>query len=271
MKNFEVTLEDGTQKKLVVRKITAKDSDAAETAKAARVASLIKSGEKILSRLEVDDYLKANQVWTDEDNAKVQAMNEEVHELLNKLRKGGIKLSEGREIAVAVNKKRIEILRVSAKRRAFDEATIEAQAENERNDYLTYLCTVTEDTGERFWNSWEELKEDRSSDAYYKALSAVITSIYGDGGEFEKNLPENKWLRKYNFVNDELQYIDRKTGSFVDEDNNPITQSNDETIKRLADLAGDIIEEQPFVDDFEVETKEETITQTDAVTDPTIT
>lgn len=262
MKSFEVKLQDGTVKKVTIRKPSAKDIDQADTIRAAKVAEIIKSKEKILSRYEIDGYLRSNGIWTVEDEQKVVDINKEIHALLEKLRKGGLKISEGREIAVSITKKRIEAIRVSSKRRVFDDSTIESQAEHERNDYLAFACTVDNETGEQLWDTWEDFKEDRSSDAYYTCAQNLISVLNDDADEFEKKLPENRWLRKYGFIDDELRYTDRKTGKFVDEDGNPIEKNNKEIIDQIQDLQGEINEESPFVDDETGDKIEEVVKST---------
>ena len=81
------------------------------------------------------------------------------------------------------------------KRQMFDSSTIESIADRERMDYIIYACTVYEDTGQNYWASFEDMKNDRGSGAYNLAVREVTKIIYNYDPEFEKNLPENKFAK----------------------------------------------------------------------------
>jgi hypothetical protein len=93
------------------------------------------------------------------------------------------------------------------------------------------------------------MKADKDSDAYKNAMSLSMSVLYGIDPEFEKNLPENKWLRKYNYLDENLSFIDRITGKYVNRDGTPIEEVQDALIEKLQSIVGDIEEEVPFIDD----------------------
>jgi hypothetical protein len=93
------------------------------------------------------------------------------------------------------------------------------------------------------------MKNDRINEAYRKGRDLAAETVFGFDPEFEKNLPENKWLLKYKFIDSELNYIDRKTGEYVDKSGKTLIQRAEEAVKELASINGDIIEEAPFIDD----------------------
>jgi hypothetical protein len=250
-KDFVIKEDSGKEVKLSVRYPLNDDFENSEREYARKVASLVKenAGKRLLLRSQVNDFLKSAGVWTDEDQAKVEGLNAEVDSILAKLRKGGLKISEGRELCIKVMDKRKEIVQVMSKRQIFDNTTIESMAEDERMDYLIYACTVYSENGSPYWDSFEDMKNDKLSEAYNRASVAAYDVIFNVNSEFEKNLPENKWLKKYSFVDDDLNYTDRKTGKRVDRDGNPIEQLEEDIKKRIENLNGDIEEEQPFIDD----------------------
>jgi hypothetical protein len=93
------------------------------------------------------------------------------------------------------------------------------------------------------------MKADKLSDVYRKAGVASAEVIYGVNTEFEKRLPENRWLKKYNFIDDDLNYIDRKTGEKVDREGKTVKMLEEEVAKQINTLQGEISEEQPFLDE----------------------
>jgi hypothetical protein len=266
MQRKEFTVEEGNNKevKLCVRQPQYEDVEQADKIYASKVASLVREsvGRKLLLRSDLERFLKESGVWTDRDEAKVKELNKEIEGVLNQLRKGGLKVSELRKLCIDVMDRRKEIVQIMNKRQIFDDTTIESIAENERADYLVYSSTVYADSGDNYWDSFEDMKNDKFSDAYRKASTLAVELIYNVNPNFEKNLPENKLLRKYNLIDDELNYVDRKTGEKVDRNGIPVKQLEEEAVRQISNLQGDIQEEAPFIDDetnepIAVEVKEE--------------
>lgn len=226
---------------------------------ASKIAKLVrkKGNDKLLLRCEVDEFLREQGIWSDSDQKKLDDINARIDEGLSRLRKGGILLSEGRRISIEITEARQEMVALMQKRQIFDNATIEALADEEKIDYLIHACVILSDSGEKYWNSFEDMKEDKSSDVYQHASAASIEVLYGIDSDFEKNLPENKWLKKYKFIDESLNFVDRKTGEFVDRDGRLLSEVEQEIIDKIENLAGDIEASEPFIDDYEVEEKKE--------------
>lgn len=253
MKSNEFTVtKDGKEKKLFVRQPLFDDIEEAEKVQASKIACLIRenSKKKLLLRREIDEYLKKNNIWTTEDEQNIDNLQDELNSLLKKISKGGIKKSEGRELAIKVMDKRKEIFQAMNKRQVFEGATIESVAEQDRNDYLIYSCTVDSETGEKYWESFEDMKLDKLSEAYMKASKESIRVIYNVDPDFEKSLPENKWLKKYGFINDNLEYTDPKTGEKVDKNGVKLSEIEKKQEEfNFINENGEIVEETPFLED----------------------
>jgi hypothetical protein len=251
-KDFTSFDKDGKEITLSVRRPTYDDLEQSDKIYASKVASLIReSGGKkgLLLRSELDKFLKETGVWTEKEEQELSQIQEDIEVLLGKMKKGGIKLSEGRKLAIEVTDKRKEMVKIMSKRQIFDDSTIESLAERERNDYIVYACTVYSETGVNYWESFDDMKADKLSDVYRKAGVASAEVIYGVNTEFEKRLPENRWLKKYNFIDDDLNYIDRKTGEKVDREGKTVKMLEEEVAKQINTLQGEISEEQPFLDE----------------------
>jgi len=250
-KELKIKDENDKEITLMFKSPDYEDLEEADQIYAAKASSMIlqKGSKKLLSRQELDTFLKESKIWTDEDESKIQKLSEEISELLNEIRKGGQKASVGRKLCISVYEKRMEIVKISAKRQRFDDITIESFAENERNDYLVYACTYYKDTGTRYWESFEDMKNDKASVIYRTAFEEVYKLVYDIKPDFEKNLPEIKWLQKYGFIDNELRFVDRKTGQKVDKSGQPIQETEKKIQNVLDNLQGDIKEEVPFIDD----------------------
>ena len=250
-KEFEVKNEAGIVEKLVIRDLEPKDFEDADRVYAAKIAGLIRhsDGKELLLRTELDEYLRKNGIWTDKDINKVTELNKKIDNGIKKLRRGGVKYSEGREMALAVIDSRREIAQVMAKRRIFDEATVESSAESEKIEYLMFLSVVNKEDGQRYWDTFDEMKKKKNTEVYRAASDAAMEVLYGIDSKFERNLPEYKWLLKNKFIDEDLNYLDRKSGNKVDRFGKPLAQVEAEIKETIELLNGDIVEEQPFVDD----------------------
>lgn len=251
--DFKIKMGNGEEVTLTVRKPQYEDFSESDKVYAAKVASLIKEGiggrKKLLLRSELSDYLKEAGVWTVADEERTEKLQSEVAELLDKMRKGGSKLSEGRKWALEIGDKRREIVKLNQKRQIFDDTTIEAIAENEKIDYLIFVCTVYGEDGRNYWDSFGDMKNDKAGEVYRKASEFGMKVIFNIDSKFENNLPENRWLKKYNFIDDNLNFTDRKTGEKVDRLGRPVKDLEKEYKKLVDNLQGEIEEEAPFVDD----------------------
>jgi hypothetical protein len=250
-RTFEIKEDSGNIVKLTIRTPEYDDYEAADKAYASKVATLVREsgGKRLLLRSQVDEFLKSAGVWTEQDEQAVQTLQNDIETLLDKLRKGGLKLSEGRQLAIDVMDKRKEIVHLMQKRQIFDDTTIESIAESEKLDYIIFASTVYEENGKSYWDSFEDMKNDKLSAAYQLASLAVHKIVYNVNPEFEKKLPENRWLKKYGFVDENLNYVDRKTGEKVDKQGKPLGDLEAKLQKAIENLNGELQEEQPFIDD----------------------
>jgi len=263
METFKIKVDD-VEKEIIVREPTREDIEGAEKARASKVTSILKSEDLVLSRYEIEDYLRKNKIWTDGDQESVDTKQTEIEDAFKKLRKGGMKASKGRTLCIKIFDLRTDILQILSKRQSFDDSTIENQSENEYINYLAYSCTLNSD-GDKYWPSFLDYKDDLESDAALMATRQTYKNLFGETNDVEKNLPENKWLQKYGFLNSELRLIDRKTGALVDREGNPV-QELEPDLDGLEDMNGDILSDEPFIDDdtnepitFKKTTKKKTV------------
>jgi hypothetical protein len=86
----------------------------------------------------------------------------------------------------------------------------------------------------------------------------LAAMLYGLDNDYENNLPENKFLKKYKFIDDKLRFIDKKgrltdnEGRLVDENGRFIDESGNFVDKfgNRVDKEGEyIVETKPFLDD----------------------
>jgi hypothetical protein len=133
---------------------------------------------------------------------------------------------------------RDEIRDLISVRTSLDNHSAEGQADNARFNYLVSVCVVYKDTNEPYFKSLEEYLNSADNPVAMLGAQTLATMVYGLDNNFEKTLPENKFLQKYKFVDERLRLID-KQGRLIDAEN------------RLIDEKGRYIDEQGnYVDKF---------------------
>lgn len=249
-KQFEVFDDNQERILLEVRDPEFDEYEASKRVYAEKVSELIKtSSNKLLLRSQLEDWLEETGVWSQKDQDKIDQLRTEIHDLYKKLNKGNIKLSEAREFAIQMAEKRGKMAQIMIKRQTFDDATVEAIAEQEQKDYLVFACTYIVGEEKRYWDTFEDCKYDKLNPVYRQAMLRVNNYIYNIDPEIEKQLPENKFLLKYGFVDENMNFIDRKTKVPVDRHGTPLTEVEQKNRNIIETYVGEIEPEQPFIED----------------------
>lgn len=231
----EIRSKDSAGKEVVVyvKKPNAKELSEAQIASAAAANNAVQA--KALTRIKLRDVLKEQGIWTDEHEAELTRIQKNISENLRKLAQGGIKLSKAREIAISIKKDRRSQADLLTRRSELDEFTVEAQAENARFDYLVSVCVVNEEGG-RIFVSLDDYKNKSQEPYSYEAASALFELISNTDKDWERKLPENKFLLEHKFVNEEMRYIN-KDGHFVDAENRLVNEEG-----RFVNEAGEYVD-----------------------------
>jgi len=255
---------DGNSIKLAVIRPGNKMTQDANMAYNLRMAKLIREGasdssKRLLLRAELEDYLLKAGIWTLSDAAEVEKLALEIRASELLLKQGGIKVSEGRLLALEMAEKRQMILERHSKRLQFDSITVESQAENFRFEYLLTQCLVYFDTGKPFLKNHNEYIELQDTEAVMEGARVLANMIYGLGDNVDRNMFEMQWLKNAGMIDSNGKYtnqrgetVDRdgrlinKDGRYIDREGNLI-----DTFGRPVDDHGNLLVEQskPFIDD----------------------
>lgn len=123
---------------------------------------------------------------------------------------------QGRAIALEMRKLRAGLGRRGRSLQDYFDNTVESYAENERLQFFIYATTVDAKTGNKYWKSFEDFKQD-NSDTSRNASQKFIEVLTDVNFDFEKEIYENKWLINRGYMNSELKLINAE-GKLVDED-----------------------------------------------------
>lgn len=209
-------------------------------------------------RASLESVLRKQNLWDDAKEADYQQARTTLLTGEMKLKKGGIKLSEAKKIAVDMRIARLTLQQLSAPRNELDQKTAEYYADNAKFNFLVSQCTVYADTGEKYFKDYEDYQSRPTDPVTQAAADALAFIIYEVQDDFEAKLPENKFLLKHKLCNKELHLVD-KDGHPVDIYGRRVNENgkliNDKG--QLIDSEGNLltadgeydVESVPFLDD----------------------
>ena len=274
---------NGEEKEFEIKAVSLSDQREAQKIYNQAFSDAVKSGSIVRARL--DDLLKEQGLWDDNKQANFVALQKQISENEKALSKGGISLKQAKSVAINIKKLREEMRNLIAVKTELDSHTAEGQADNARFNFLVSACVVYKDTKQRYFKSYEDYMNRSSELVAILGAQKTAYIMYGLDSNFEKNLPENKFLIKYKLVNDQLEYVDSKgrltdeEGRLVDENGRFINEQGQFVDRNgnLVDNSGEpVVEFQPFTDDdgnpiiienTETEVKDDEDTTTEEVQD----
>lgn len=216
----------------------------------------VKSGSIVRAKL--DDLLRDQGLWSESKDLEFATIQKQILDKEKLLAKGGISLKQARTIAVDMKNLRIKLRDLISVKTDLDTHTAEGQADNARFNYLVSQCVVYKDTKKPYFSSYEDYLNRNTELVAILGAQKMATIMYGLDSDFEKKLPENKFLIKYKLVDDKLNYIDEKhrrvdedgklidaNGRYIDEEGKFVDKDGN-----LVDVDGEyIVDFQPFLDD----------------------
>ena len=250
IEDFKVTV-DGEEKTFTVRSPSLVDQREGQKVYNQAFTDAIKS--KSVVRAKMDDLLQDQGLWNAEKQLEYTNLQKELLDGERKLAKGGFALSEARKLAIRMREVRNKIRELISVRTSLDNHSAEGQADNARFNYLVSACVVYKDSDKKYFENLEDYMNRIDDPVALAGAQKLANMIYGLDNNFEKNLPENKFLKKYKFVNDDLRFIDKKgrtvdsegrlideqgryineTGEFVDRDGNRVDEAGEYVVDAL--------------------------------------
>lgn len=256
MKEIFKVVKDGKEIELAVRTPTAQDGDKARSIKRKTVAKAIAEGA--ISRIKLDRYIKEQGLWDDEKEAARKKLDEQIVAKTIQLKKGGMKLSEAKQVALDLKTLRNERQTLLTEINGLDVHTVEGQAENAQFNSLVASCLVYNDSGNPYYKDLDDYLNNSFSEEAFKAANLLAKMLHGLDEDFEKNLPENQFLVKYGFVDESGNLInkEKKTvdeeGRLLDENGRYVNEKGEFVDKfgNRVDESGEyVVETTPFLDD----------------------
>lgn len=247
---------DGRDQEFLIKTPSLADQREAQKVYNQAFSDAVKSGCIVRARL--DDLLKEQGLWDDNKQIKFNTLQQQILDGEKSLSKGGISLKSAKEIAIKIKRLREEMRDLISVRTNLDNHTAEGQADNARFNYLISSCLVYSSNKEKYFKTYEEYLSRASEPVAIKAAQVLANMLYGLDNDYEKKLPENKFLIKYKFVDDKLRLINKDghlvdlEGRLVDANGRYVNEKGEYVDKNgvPVDINGDYITDfKPFTDD----------------------
>jgi hypothetical protein len=265
-KNFEVKQENGETIKMFVVSPPSSVLSGAQRVAAKVWTDCVR--DKIMTKQELKNFMYENNLWDSSKDVQQVALSNEIQQLEKELYIGKngqktMKTSEAKEIAIKMRIARSKLRDLIAEKMSLEQNTAEAISENARFDFIVSKCTFYED-GKAVYENLDDYNQNSDSDIAFEAASNMAQLIYALDKDFEKNLPENRFLTNKGLVNNDLALVNNE-GETVDTNGRRINEygyyiNNDgqrtDIDGNLLDEDGNYVPSLEYVDDEQVPQEE---------------
>ena len=177
-----------------------------------------------LLRDQLESELRKRSLWNDDREMEYQTLRKEVLDGEYRLEKGGIKLSQAKRVAMEMAEKREKMVTLLSSRTDLDSNTCEGKADAARFNFLFSCCLVyDEDDTPYFPNKLDDYLENQDDPVAVRGATEYYYLISG-ADTLDSTLPENMFLKKFKFVDEQSRLID-KEGRLIDNDGNHIDEN----------------------------------------------
>jgi len=271
-KQFKVSL-DSKEVELCVVRPNVKQRQEGQKVYNKAFRDAVESGA--ILRGKVNNVMREQNLWDDNKEAEYRKLLEKINGAERKIKSGGIKLNQAKDLALEMRKDRAELRALTSERSSLDNNTAEGQADNAQFNYWVSSCTVYSETGKTYFGNYEDYLNRDDDPATGQAAGNLAMLLYNLDPDYEKKLPENQFLAKYNFVDEELHLVD-KTGRRVDSEGRLVNKDGRyiNEAGELIDIHGNrvnqegdyVVDFSPFLDDEgkPIEEKVEAVKTTEA-------
>ena len=253
------------EKEFAVRLPSYKVMEEANKLKSKVFRESLDSGDMLRDQLE--DILRTRGLWNDQRQIEYDTLRKEILDREYQLQKGGIKLIDAKQLALEMKEKRQRMVDMLSGRSDLDSQTCEGKSENARFNYLfAHSLVYNDDELTPFYpNGLEDYVVDMDNPIAIKGATEFYYLLSGTENLDDK-LPENKFLKRFKFVDDKYRLVEKgssrlvdREGKYVDEYGNYIEYNEDGTYyyvdingRKLDEETGNFVidEPSPFLDEY---------------------
>ena len=226
---------DGKEVKVLIKNPTAEQYRDSQIAYNKAFRTALDSGA--LLRQKINDYMVEQGIWSDAKQKKYESLVRDINNKEELLTAGGVKLSDAKQAALELRGLRAEFRDLIAERNNLDSNSAEGQADNARFAELVRMCMINPSTKQPYFPDQKTYDAQADQPWVTEASSELANMLYGLDPDYENNLVENKFLKEFKFVNEDLRFINDgghlvdSESRLINEDGQYITYRTDEGLK----------------------------------------
>ena len=190
---FEVE-KDGKTIKLAVVKPKIDFINKIDIKKAGIISEAIREGA--MTKSECQKIIKEKGIITEEMEKEKEDIFRSIGKIETMLKKESLPLAKGKKLAKEITGLRQRILEINEGANEIVNLCAEEVAERICMQYYTAGCTIYEETGEKYFDGYEDYVEKSNSDTAIRALVEMIYLSMDLESDYINNLPENEYLLK---------------------------------------------------------------------------
>ena len=176
-----------------------------------------------LLRQKLSDYMTKQGIWNEDKQKKNDEYVARIQSLEEILMKGGIRLSEAKEFAMELKSIRSEFQDFLAERNSLDQNSAEGQADNARFSELVRCCILNPKTKKPYFLTQKDYQDNAGEPWVIEAAGQLASMIYGLPEDYDSTLEENKFLKEFEFVDEDLRLLN-EDGHLVDSEGRLINE-----------------------------------------------
>ncbi len=190
-----------------------------------------------LLRQKLSDHMEEQGIWDEEKQKKNDDYIDKIQAKEQALQAGGIKLSDAKELALELRVLRAQFREFLAERNSMDQNSVEGQADNARFAELVRLCMINPKTKKPYFENQKDYDDNGDQPWVIEASGQLAQMIYGLDPNYDNKLTENKFLKEFDFVNEDLSLINEDghtvdaEGRLIDEEGRFVAYRSEEAEK----------------------------------------
>lgn len=237
---------DGNDVQVFVISPSFEDKEEAEIVERKTFAKLINERDEngnptAILQSRIEEYARNQGVWDDKKQEEKEQLAQKIIDNLHVLTEtGGITLAEAREKALEISDLRTEMMILEAPLSELRKFSVESQCTDASFDFLLTRC-IKDVEGKHVFKTVKEYKAAPNHPWLRKAFEYFMNEYYGIDEDWQKKLPENKFLLEYGFVDEDLNFVD-KEGKHINRKGEPVEEKEEVKFSPFVDDEGNPVE-----------------------------
>lgn len=205
---FKAAKADGTEVTLKFISPTQKQNSKANLVQKAEFSRALRA--EVLTSAEVEKLLRDRGLWGEEQEAKLNVLNEKLRELTDQLDDDTLSNEDGEKLCVRIEDLRAEIAQINDIHQTIAPNTCELMAEEARIKYLATVCVVDAKTNRPVYKDVDHFDDLMDSEpqmtvsAYTETMVGLMSLSFDRDlpTDLSSSLPENEWRSKRGLLED---------------------------------------------------------------------